>query len=74
MKLVTIRNFKEKHQERITFVRVLIEFQKGLGLKSAKELLDNMLDGKPIQYQIPENKLDEFIEEMDLLKLEYKIS
>lgn len=74
MKFVTIKYFREKHQERITFVRTLVDYQDGLGLKSAKEMLDKMLDGIPIQYQISENKLNEFIIELDLLKLEYEIS
>ena len=74
MKLVTIKYFKEKHQERITFVRILIDYQDDLGLKSAKEMLDNMLDGEPIQYQISENKLADFTRDLDTLKLEYEIS
>lgn len=73
MKLVTIKYFKEKHQERITFVRTLADYQHGLGLKSAKELLDNMLDGEPIEYQISEDKLAEFTKELDSLKLQYEI-
>jgi DNA-binding transcriptional MerR regulator len=74
MKLVTIKYFKEKHQERITFVRTLIDYQNGLGLKSAKEMLDNMLDGVPVKYQISENKLADFTRQLDSLKLEYEIS
>jgi DNA-binding transcriptional MerR regulator len=74
MKLVTIKYFKEKHQERITFVRKLIDYQNGLGLKSAKDMLDKMLDGLPIKYQISDNKLADFTKQLDSLKLEYEIS
>ena len=74
MKRVTIKYFKEKHQERITFVRTLIDYQSDLGLKRAKELLDNMLDGVPIRYDISTDKLSEFLEILETLKLEYEVN
>jgi hypothetical protein len=74
MKIVTIKYFKEKHQERITFVRALIDFQSDLGLKRAKDLLDNMLDGEPIRYEISNDKLSEFLEVLEKLKLEYDVN
>jgi len=74
MKRVTIKYFKEKHQERITFVRTLIDFQPGLGLKRAKDLLDNMLYGVPIGYDISNDKLSEFLEILETLKLEYEVN
>ena len=74
MKLKTIKYFKEKRQERITFVRTLIDYQNRLGLKSAKDMLDNMLDGLPIKYQISDDKLADFTKQLDSLKLEYEIS
>lgn len=74
MRIVTIKYFKEKHQERVTFVRTLVNYQNDLGLKSAKYMLDNMLDGVPIQYSVPEHKLDEFISHLDSLNLEYCIT
>lgn len=74
MKLVTIKYFKEKHQERIRFVRTLIDYQNELGLKSAKDMLDNMLDGVPIKYQISDDTLADFTKELDALKLKYEVS
>jgi hypothetical protein len=74
MKRITIKYFKEKHQERITLVRVLIDFQLDLRLKIAKDLLDNMLDGVPIRYDISNDKLSGFLETLETLKLEYEVN
>ena len=74
MKRVTIKYFKEKHQERITFVRNLIDFQPDLGLRRAKDMLDNMFDGEPILYDISNDKLSEFLEVLKKLKLEYEVN
>ncbi len=74
MNRVTIKYFKEKHQERITFVRALVDFQVGIGLKRAKELLDKMLDGEHIQYNITDDRLQDFLAILEELNLEYEVN
>ena len=55
-------------------MRILIDYQNELGLKSAKEMLDNMLDGVPIKYQISGDTLADFTKEVEALKLKYEVS
>ena len=73
MKKVTIKYFKEKHQDRTTFICTLISYQSDLGLKGAKDKLDNILDGIPIIFEILDDRLSEFLAELDTLKLEYEV-
>ena len=74
METVTIFYFKERTQHRITFVQVLKEYNKKLDLKQAKELMDSMLDGKPIEYAIDENTIHEIVQELKGLKLHFTIN
>ena len=73
MKKVKILYFKDKHQDRISFVRLLAKYNNSVGLKKAKILQDRMLDGIPILYEIEENKLTQFLSCLDKLKLEYTL-
>ena len=73
MKKVKILYFKDKHQDRISFVRLLAKYNNNVGLKKAKILQDRMLDGIPILYEIEENKLTQFLSCLDKLKLEYTL-
>jgi len=73
MKTITICYFKERYQSRITFVKALKEYDNNLGLKEAKDLLDAMLDGKPIEYAIDDKKLQEFVKKLNRLKLHFTI-
>ena len=73
MKIIIIYHFKEKNQKRISFVKLLKENNPEFGLKEAKLNLDNMLDGKPIEYSIEEGNIENFIKKLDKLNLEYEI-
>jgi len=73
MKVVTIKYFKEKYHNRVTFVKILTEFNSSITLKPAKELLDLMLDGTPIEYSIADQQVERFLQKLDELNLEYKI-
>lgn len=73
MNIFKIKYFKEKHQERITLVRLLMEYDANLNLKSAKELLDLMIEGTSIEMKVTELKTDEFKEKLDKLNLQYEV-
>lgn len=70
---ILIKYFNSKHQNRVTFVRLLTEFNPAISLKPAKELLDDMLDGSPIEYYIDKENLERFTNKLDELNLEYEI-
>ncbi len=73
MKVIIINQFLEKHQDRISLVRLLVEFQPGLGLKGAKEKLDSMLEGEPMKLEIVEKNIHEFQESLQRLNLDFKV-
>lgn len=73
MKTITIKWFKLKHQNRVTFTKVLVEYNENMSLKPAKELLDSMLDGKSIKYSVDNHKFKDFCKQLDELNLEYEI-
>ena len=70
---VVIKYFIRKHQNRVAFVKLLTEYNPEISLKPAKELLDNMLDGTPIEYEIKKEDLNQFTNQLDELNLEYEI-
>ena len=72
METVIIKRFKEKDQDRVRFIRILVEYSEGMGLRSAKESMDQMLGGKPIKYKIEEDRLADFKKELESLNLEYE--
>lgn len=72
-KTIIIKHFNKKHQERLTFVRLLTKFNPNISLKPAKDLLDLMLDGNPIEYRIWTHRISEFVENLEELNLEYEI-
>lgn len=73
MKTFEIKHFKKKHQQRISFVRLLTEFNTSITLKQAKELLDAMLDGVPIRYEVENYRAKGFAELLEALNLEFEI-
>jgi ribosomal protein L7/L12 len=73
MKKVIIKYFNTRQQNRITLVKLLVEYN-NLGLKNAKEKLDLMLDeNKPIVCEIDDTKLDTFVKELKELNLEIEL-
>ena len=60
MKKVKILHFREKHQDRMSFVRLMAENSSDIGLKKAKLLQDDMLDGNPILYEVRDDKSNIF--------------
>ncbi len=62
------------HPKRINFVKLLIDFNTEIGLKSAKELMDLMLDGIPIKYSIEDHQVIPFVKKLDELNLIYAIT
>ena len=72
-KTVTLKFFKKKHHNRVAFTKLLLKYKPEIGLKGAKELLDEMIDGQPIDYKIEEHKLLDFQQELEGLQLEYEI-
>ena len=73
MKTIKIEGFRSKNQLRITFVNLLRKYNPNLRLKLAKSLLDGMLEGKPIIYQVTNPEFLEFIKELDALDVLYLV-
>ncbi len=71
MSTVIINKFKDKHQERVTLVKLLVEYQPGIGLKRAKEKMDDMLDGTPIEIKIDNILITKFRIELKKLNLDF---
>ena len=72
MKII-VNQFKEKHQDRVSIVKLIVESTNGLGLKGSKQLIDEMLEGKPMELDIDEDLASNFIKELERLNLDYKI-
>lgn len=70
---ISVHGFMEKHHKRISFVKLLVKNLPGIGLKGAKEKLDYMLDGNPIELEIDSNQFVSFQKELDELKLNYQV-
>nr|WP_321232924.1 hypothetical protein [uncultured Psychroserpens sp.] len=73
MKKLIIYGFETKEQFRIQFTNFLKKYG-GFGLKDSKNLLDRMLDGIPIEFEIPEHHIIEVSEILDKLNMKYIIS
>lgn len=72
-KIVRIECFKKKHQMRVSFIRLLAEYNSNISLKPAKLLLESMLDGRPIDYIISNHKVSNFLEKLNELNLQYEV-
>lgn len=72
-KIFEIKHFKEKHQNRVSFVKMLTQFNSSVTLKPAKELLDSMLDGYPIRFEVENYQANDFAQKLEELSLEFKI-
>ncbi|MEP4534119.1 MAG: hypothetical protein ABJ004_13600 [Cyclobacteriaceae bacterium] len=72
-KTFQIKYFKKKHQNRVSFVKLLTQFNSSISLKPAKELLDSMLDGEPIRYEVENYKANEFAKNLEEHNLEFEI-
>ncbi|WP_258098700.1 hypothetical protein [Marinoscillum pacificum] len=72
-KTFEIKHFKKKHQNRVSFVKLLTEFNPSITLKPAKELLDLMLDGEPIRYEVENHQANEFAKNLEEHNLEFEI-
>ena len=72
-KTFEIKHFKKKHQNRVSFVKLLTEFNPSITLKPAKELLDSMLDGEPIRYEVENHQANEFAKNLEEHNLEFEI-
>jgi hypothetical protein len=70
MTRIVISHFKNKGQERIKFVQVLSYFT-GIGLKTSKLYLDEMLNGIDIEIEIEDT--DEFLLALGKLGIAYEI-
>ena len=73
MKTILITYLKAKPLDKITCTRILVEYNSTLGLKGAKEKMDKMLDGVPIDYEVENDRLDDFLKELKSLKVEYEV-
>ena len=72
-KTVVLKHFRKKHHNRVVFVKKLMEFNSDLGLKDAKEFLDQMVEGQPVHFQCKSYHLKTFMNELDELQMEYEI-
>ncbi len=70
---VTIRYFKFKHQNRLTLVQVLKKYNPAMGLREAKEAMERMLDGEPIEVEIDGERMEEFSTALNELNLEFEV-
>ena len=73
MKTIIIKHFKEKSHNRVSFVKVPAHQQTDIGLKKAKEMMEEMLDGKPIEIRVEEDKSSRFLSELNRLNLEFEV-
>jgi hypothetical protein len=73
MTTLYINNFKGKHQDRVTLVKLLVEYQPGIGLKRAKEKMDDMINGVPIEIGIENSLLAAFQIQLEKLNLDFAI-
>lgn len=73
IKKVRIHYFNNKSQDRLKFVKLLAENNPQIGLKKAKNLQDQMLEGVPFDYEVVNEKLDNFIKELDELNIKHEI-
>jgi hypothetical protein len=74
MKTVIIKYFNFREQNRISFIRLLTDYNSKIGLRRAKDKFDSMiLNKKPVDYELDESWLDAFTQELIKLKLEFKI-
>lgn len=73
MATLYINKFKEKHQDRVTLVKLLVEYRPGIVLKRAKEKMEKMLNGVPIEIEIENYLLATFQIELEKLNLDFGI-
>jgi|GEM_PF-419190 len=70
---VTISRFKAKHQNRLTLIQALREYNPGMGLRKAKEAMEKMLEGEPVIIEIEGEKLEAFSAILTELNVEFQV-
>lgn len=73
-KEIVIYHFNSRNQDRIKFVRLLAECNDNIGLKMAKSLQDDMLNGSPIRYRVDSNRFDKLITGLKELDLKFELT
>jgi len=72
-KQVKIVHFRTEDQQRIRFVRVLSKYNEDIGLRKAKRLLDEMLRGRPIIYDLNDFDLNKFISALEGMDIYFEV-
>ncbi|CAA9322395.1 MAG: hypothetical protein AVDCRST_MAG56-6987 [uncultured Cytophagales bacterium] len=70
---ITISRFKAKHQNRLTLIQALREYNPGMGLREAKEAMEKMLEGEPIVIEIEGERLEAFSAILTELNVEFQV-
>ena len=72
MKTVVLKSFAGKLPDKIHLVQLLVQYDRGSGLKVAKEKVDQLVLGKSVPCVVEESALADFEQELTTMKITHE--